>query len=464
MFLLACTFASCHSTRRLQTSPLPVSIILTTEEQRKYDYFFLEAVRLRINEEYDAAFCLLQHCLVINPYAASAHYEIAQCHFLNRQKALGEEALIKAVTYAPDNFWYSQILVNVYHQQEQRQQAMELLQAMTERFPDKYEILTDLAELYNSLEEYQKAIDTLNSLEAKTGKTEQLSLERLHIYLQMNNQDQALKELENLTGEYAAEAQLLYAQYLLSTGKEEQAMPVFQTVLQEDPGNMAARMVLLNYAIRKENNGQVILLCQSGIDVSPQLPEYYYYLGLACYQEDRLDDALEVFHKALVNINEDETKNIVSEFYSIMGDIYYRKKQQPDAYMAYDSALVYNPANIGALNNYAYYLSVERHDLDKAQEMSYRTIQQEPQNYTYLDTYAWILFEKGNYTGARTYIDDAVKNGGEISSVVMEHCGDIYYMNGYLEDALEYWLKAKEMGSESETLERKIKQKKYIAE
>jgi tetratricopeptide (TPR) repeat protein len=261
-----------------------------------------------------------------------------------------------------------------------------------------------------------------------------------------------------------AQVPILYAQYLLSIDKEERAIPVFETVLQYEPDNTAARTVLLRYAIQKESHEQIIAICESGMEVSPQSPEYYYYLGLAYYQDDRLDDALKVFHRGLANINRDEVKGVISEFYSILGDIYFQRKQQSDAYMAYDSALVYNPANIGALNNYAYYLSVERRDLDKAEEMSYKTIKKEPQNYTYLDTYAWILFEKGNYFEARIYIDDAIKNGGESSNVIIEHCGDIYYMNGNPEDALKYWLKAKEMRSESKTLEKKIRQKKYITE
>ena len=101
-----------------------------------------------------------------------------------------------------------------------------------------------------------------------------------------------------------------------------------------------------------------------------------------------------------------------------------------EAYAAYDSALVYKENNIGALNNYAYYLSVERKNLDKAEEMSYRTVKAEPTNGTYLDTYAWILFEKGKYVEAKIYIDQAMQNDGSKSSVVVEHCGDIYYMNG----------------------------------
>ena len=160
----------------------------------------------------------------------------------------------------------------------------------------------------------------------------------------------------------------------------------------------------------------------------------------------------------------DTRKEVISDFYSIMGDIYHTKKQMAEAYAAYDSSLVYNPSNIGALNNYAYYLSVERRDLDKAEEMSYKTVKAEPNNSTYLDTYAWILFEKGNYAEARIYIDNAMKNDGEKSDVIVEHCGDIYFMTGDVEGALKYWKKALEMGSESKTLKQKIEKKKYIAE
>ena len=59
----------------------------------------------------------------------------------------------------------------------------------------------------------------------------------------------------------------------------------------------------------------------------------------------------------------------------------------------------------------------------RRREMSYKTVKAEPNNSTYLDTYAWILFEKGNYAEARIYIDNAMKNDGEKSDVIVEHCG-----------------------------------------
>jgi len=209
---------------------------------------------------------------------------------------------------------------------------------------------------------------------------------------------------------------------------------------------------------------QIIKVCEPGIEATPDALDFYYYLAIAYHQAEQPDSVLSVCTKALEHVTTDTRKEIVSNFYSIMGDIYHTKKQMKEAYAAYDSALVYNPSNIGTLNNYAYYLSVERRDLDKAEEMSYKTVKAEPNNATYLDTYAWILFEKGNYAEARIYIDNAMKSDEEKSDVVVEHCGDIYFMTGDVEGALKYWKKALEMGSESKTLKEKIEKKKYIAE
>jgi Tfp pilus assembly protein PilF len=79
----------------------------------------------------------------------------------------------------------------------------------------------------------------------------------------------------------------------------------------------------------------------------------------------------------------------------------------PEAYKAYDEALKYNDKNVVVLNNYAYFLSLEKKDLKKAERMSALAVKLEPNNSTYLDTYAWIFFVQGNYTLAKIYIESA---------------------------------------------------------
>ena len=583
LFVTVLMLTSCGGIRSVRTAKttakadgasLMKETLLSAEQQRKYDYFFLEAMRMKGKNEYDAAFGLLQHCLDINPTASSALYEISQYYMFLRQVPQGQVALEQAVAFAPDNYWYSQGLVSLYQQQNELDKAAALLEKMVTRFPSKQDPLFSLLDIYSRQEKYNDVISTLNRLEKRLGKNEQLSMEKFRIYLQMKDDKKAFQEIESLVQEYPMDMRyqvilgdvylqngkkqeaydayqkvlavepdnpmalfsmasyyeqtgqkelyqqqldtlllnkkvtsdtkisvmrqviaeneqssakdstqvialfdrmmeqdlddpqipMLYAQYLLSKSMEAEAVPVLEQVVDLDPTNKAARLMLISAAIKKEDYKQIIKVCEPGIEATPDALDFYYYLAIAYHQAEQPDSVLSVCTKALERVTTDTRKEIVSNFYSIMGDIYHTKKQMKEAYAAYDSALVYNPSNIGTLNNYAYYLSVERRDLDKAEEMSYKTVKAEPNNATYLDTYAWILFEKGNYAEARIYIDNAMKSDEEKSDVVVEHCGDIYFMTGDVEGALKYWKKALEMGSESKTLKEKIEKKKYIAE
>ena len=570
------TLVSCGTVKSTREKPAVAlaQSSLTPEQQRKYDYFFLEAMRLKEKKDYASAFGLLQHCLDIHPNAASALYEVSQYYMFLRQVPQGQEALEKAVANAPDNYWYSQGLASLYQQQNELDKAVTLLEQMVVRFPAKQDPLFNLLDLYGRQEKYDEVISTLNRLEKRMGKNEQLSMEKFRIYLQMKDDKKAFQEIESLVQEYpmdmryqvilgdvylqngkkqeaydvyqkvlAAEPDnpmaifsmasyykqtgqeelyqqqldtlllnkkvtpdtkvgvmrqmiveneqadkdstqiialfdrimkqeqddpqipMLYAQYLLSKNMEAESVPVLEQVVDLDPTNNAARMMLIGAAVKKEDYKQIIKVCEPGIEATPDALEFYYYLAVAYNQAEKPDSVISICKRALEHKTADGKKEIVSEFYSILGDMYHTQKQMKEAYAAYDSALVYNPSNIGALNNYAYYLSVERRDLDKAEEMSYKTVKAEPNNATYLDTYAWVLFEKGNYAEARIYIDNAMKSeGGDKSDVIVEHCGDIYYMTGDVDGALTYWKKALEMGSESKTLKQKIEKKKYIAE
>ena len=569
------TLVSCGTVKNAKEKPAVVlaQSSLTPEQQRKYDYFFLEAMRLKEKKDYASAFGLLQHCLDIHPNAASALYEVSQYYMFLRQVPQGQEALEKAVASAPDNYWYSQGLASLYQQQNELDKAITLLEQMAVRFPGKQDPLFNLLDLYGRQEKYDEVISTLNRLEKHMGKNEQLSMEKFRIYLQMKDDKKAFQEIESLVQEYpmdmryqvilgdvylqngkkqeaydvyqkvlAAEPDnpmaifsmasyykqtgqeglyqqqldtlllnkkvtpdtkvnvmrqmiveneqadkdstqiialfdrimkqeqddpqipMLYAQYLLSKNMEAESVPVLEQVVDLDPTNKAARMMLVGTAVSKEDYKQIIKVCEPGIEATPDALEFYYYLAIAYNQAEQPDSVVSICKRALEHTTADSKKEVVSDFYSILGDMYHTQKQMKEAYAAYDSALVYNPSNIGALNNYAYYLSVERRDLDKAEEMSYKTVKAEPNNATYLDTYAWILFEKGNYAEARIYIDNAMKSDDEKSDVIVEHCGDIYYMTGDVDGALSYWKKALEMGSESKTLKQKIEKKKYIAE
>ena len=152
---------------------------------------------------------------------------------------------------------------------------------------------------------------------------------------------------------------------------------------------------------------------------------------------DRTDEALATFSKGVEQATEKSDKELISNFYQSWGTSTTRSRTTSWHTPPTTPRSSTTPTNIGTLNNYAYYLSLERKDLDRAEEMSYKTVKAEPQNATYLDTYAWILFGEGRYAEAKLYIDDAIKNEQSPGAAVWEHCGDIYYMTGDTEKALE---------------------------
>lgn len=263
---------------------------------------------------------------------------------------------------------------------------------------------------------------------------------------------------------------ILAAAYMdLKRMPEDSVSHALQKVLEIQPDNVAARLQLIQTSWRKEDWTTIVDLCKPAVELNPEEMAFYYYMGIAYFQQDDQDNALDAFRRGVGEITAESNPEIVSDFYAIMGDILHKKGLADEAFAAYDSCLQWKDDNIGCLNNYAYYLSEIGRDLQRAEQMSYRTIKAEPRNPTYLDTYAWILFMQERYAEAQIYIDQALRvdtvvldEADRISAVVVEHAGDIHAMNGDIDRAMELWQRALEMGEASALLPEKLKQRKYL--
>ena len=245
---------------------------------------------------------------------------------------------------------------------------------------------------------------------------------------------------------------------------------VLEKALDISPDNAAVRLQLVSFAWQAKDRDRVISLCQDARQYNPDEMAFYYYQGIAYYQKDQLDEALNAFQNGIGVITPESDPAIVSDFYAVMGDIMHQRGMEQEAFAAYDSCLQWKDDNIGCLNNYAYYLSEKGIQLEKAEQMSYRTIKAEPKNATYLDTYAWILFMQKRYSEAKIYIDQTLQCDSDSSSVLLEHAGDIYYHTKDVERAVTLWQKALERADDAvdssrrQLLARKIKLKKYLKE
>ncbi len=175
------------------------------------------------------------------------------------------------------------------------------------------------------------------------------------------------------------------------------------------------------------------------------------------------DKALDFLNRGLQYVDSSDFE-LQSQIMCSIGDNYYMKQEKDSAFIFYDRALELDPRNMLALNNCAYYLACEGRDLDRAERMSAITIQDDPENATSLDTYAWVFFKKTNYALAKKYIDEALLYSEEMSAEIEHHAGDIYFMSGEPDKALEFWKNALSIEPDNELLQRKVKYKTYFYE
>ena len=163
---------------------------------------------------------------------------------------------------------------------------------------------------------------------------------------------------------------------------------------------------------------------------------FYYYLGVAYFQQAKLAQAVEAFKDGLDHVEQGGVSNRVqlyTNMYSLLGDIYHQLGQDEKAFQSFDACLGYAPDDAVVLNNYAYYLSQKKKNLVRAEEMSRKSNELEPNNATYMDTYAWVLYQLKRYEEAAVWMDKTVeqmqKDGEEISDDVVEHIKKINKKN-----------------------------------
>ena len=425
-------------------------------------------------EDYDKAIQMLNKLEIAEGKSERLSYAKSQLYTRKGDKRAAIQEMKQLQEQYPNDLNYLCLYANALTMNDQQKQAIRIYEDVLSQEPDNRSALMGLMAYYYDqkdsvkTEQYRERLllnknatqeDRVALLRQLIGESEQNGgdstrvLQLFHRILQMPQSD--------------ADMALFCATYMnMKQMPRDSIQAVLEQALAIAPDNAAARLQLVSYAWQAEDKDRVIALCHDARQYNPDEMAFYYYQGIAYYQKDQLDDALNAFQNGISVITDQSDPAIVSDFYAVMGDILHQKGLAEEAFAAYDSCLQWKDDNIGCLNNYAYYLSERGEQLDKAEEMSYRTVKAEPKNSTYLDTYAWILFMQERYAEAKIYIDQALQNMEDSlgNEVIVEHAGDIYAQNKDMDRALSLWRDAQQKKPEDQLLIRKIKLKKYLKE
>lgn len=383
----------------------------------------------------------------------------------NDEKAYAEvEKLIKAY---PQEIGYLILLGDIYLNDNKDDKALEMYGRAEKMEPDNGYLLVSKANYYNRKGDKEKYLGEIRKALSNKKIDVETKVKILTDYLsdllqKKENLDQAYQLFSELVDMHPQEESIysLYAEFLLSQKKYKEAGEQLQVAVDLAPNNKQYWLQLMGVNMQLGELDEVIMAGEKALTYIPDAAEIYMYMGSGYAMQKDYDKAIGILKRGISHLDENNNA-LVSDYYGQLGDSYYLSGDKDKAFEAFENALLHNPKNTGVLNNYSYFLALDKRDLSKAERMSGDVIKIEPDNPTFLDTYAWVFFQQGNYTLAKIYLQNALNKGGDKSADLLEHYGDVLFMLGEVDEALQYWEKAKDAGSESEVLPRKIKDKKY---
>ncbi len=452
-------------------------------------------------ENHEGAIDIGEHLLAKYPEREQSYYMLIHLYKENNQidKAIGLYDKLEKITGVNEKIVFEKI--SLYIHEDKPKKAIQELDKIIAKFPkeNKYKVLKgDLLSqqgklvealetyqevvtdepgnpyVYVSLSEYYKAIDNKDEslqymiIALKNGQLDldtKLEILRKHLESILKakaNIDDTEDLFQILINYYPLEEAVhgYYAAFLEYIGKEKEALQVYESMLSINNENRQTWLDIIQIHFTLRDYHEVINTTIEAIELAGDELVFYLYKGLAEIVLSDYLNAKMTYLTAIETFNDEDNPSLKSDICMHLGDVYMELEESRLAFQAYDESLKYNADNVPVLNNYAYYLSLQNVDLQKAERMSSKTVEKEPKNSTYLDTYAWIFYMQGNYSLAKFYIERAVDNLKEEESrgVILDHYGDILWMSGeeHHAKAIEIWQKAYDSGYQPEALKMKI--------
>jgi tetratricopeptide (TPR) repeat protein len=253
--------------------------------------------------------------------------------------------------------------------------------------------------------------------------------------------------MQNMYNAHPADSSIAYsyAVFMVQTGKNDRAKEVLEKNLDHYSESREAHRQYLSLLYYMEQWEDLEEKSTRSLEFFPQDPDILQFRGIAQMQMGEYTRAVESF-EAILDLSQNDSTLTVNTL-SALADIHYQAGNKKEAFRFYRKTIRKAPDHIPALNNYAYYLSLEGKKLKKALEMSKKTIEAEPRNSTYLDTYGWILHLKGDHRQAKEILKKALIYGGKESRDILEHYAEVLHTLEEYELAQIYRQQAQELKS-----------------
>ena len=361
----------------------------------------------------------------------------------------------------PDDIEAMEILSELYLLNDEKEKAFELFKKIAVLAPENGRIHLTLADYYRENGENETSYNELKLAFKSTKLNIDTKVRILISYYQlialnpeMSLQAHELSKIMISVHPSDIKARSVYADILYTDNQFQEAKEQYLSILEQDKSKSQIWSQVLFIQAEQNDFEGLLKTSNEALEYFPTDPLFYYFNGVSNKRFKNYDDAINSLEMGVEFVIDNQ--NLLLEFYSSLADAYHATKAHKLSDAFYEKVLAVDSNNILVLNNYAYYLSVRKVNLERAKAMSFKCNELEQNNGTYQDTYAWILYEMGDYADAKIWMQKSLTNGGDKSAVVVEHYGDILYKLGEVKLAVEQWKIAKDLGDGSNELSKKI--------
>ncbi|WP_066630312.1 tetratricopeptide repeat protein [Labilibacter marinus] len=241
--------------------------VLSPQNKRKFDYFFYEGQRLKMNGDLNKAKTYFIECLKIDSLSGTCYYELANIAISGQDFKAAQNLLSNSVRLSPSNKWYKILLGDLYQQNKDLPNSIKIYKSLVEEYPNNNEYTYALAQLYYNNKELENAVKYYDKLEKSVGINEVISIEKEKIYLELGKEGLAFKEIDQLIKDNPYETR--YYGFLgdlhLYNKDFDKAEESYNKILELDPGNGLGYFSIANIKLQNKDTLGFITNFKNGL-------------------------------------------------------------------------------------------------------------------------------------------------------------------------------------------------------
>jgi len=389
-----------------------------------------------------------------DPRNLRGYFALSRAHQRAGRFDEAEFALEQAFEVEPGNLAVYSLLARSRRERDDREGEIEVLSEALATHPGHHRLLGDLVEAYLATGRDAEARGALREIESRHPRDLVARARLGYLELSAGNLDAAEEQFREVLAADSNRHEIYYFLGLTHRrrGDWDEAIAAFAAVPEGHERYAEARAQLAGVFEAQGDYSRALDEAERARTAAPSQRMDFFVASLTARSGD-LDGAVALLTGLLEDNPGDE------EVLYNLGVVYGDAQRTEEALVYMQEVLERNPNHPGALNYVGYTWAERGHQLDEAEEMIVRALEQRPDDGYITDSLGWVyymrarpLLQAGEVDLGRQWLDRSIAElekaaaltGGD--PVISEHLGDAYLLLQERERALEFYEEAADLG------------------